>query len=166
MTKYVCVKTAPQELEKTESIVVMPDFVQDVLDCKQRMPNSGLLSPVYARALIDFIGHRYDEMFPGAGKFVAQEINGVPFANENDVALAIKNLFRKYYPQIFDKHIEYQVKNLPHGTKLVYFVGDHLDASTFNKFGIDRIDIKDVDFYMSRKDKKPNKGSFKKSEEV
>lgn len=167
MTKYVCVAALADDqiIEKGEHVIITPDFVQDVRDCRQHSPSSGLLSPVYARALIDFIGHKYDPNFPGAGKFVVQEINGVPFKDEADIAKAIAKLFRKYYPAIVDSYITYQIRNIPFGTKLIYFVGDFLDTSAFIKNGIDSISIKDVDVYMGRKDKKINKGGFKKLED-
>jgi len=166
MTKYVCVKLVPDRpLDKDECVIGLPDFVQDVQDCRCRRPNTGLLSAFYMRSLADHIGHKYDPQFPGSGHIVVNDYNGVPFKTIEDVAKTVTKMFRRYYPQIFDAYVEHQIKNKPFGVKLVYFVGDHADSGSFSRNGIDAIDEKDVDVYMGRKEKKPNKGSFKKIED-
>jgi len=165
MTKYVCVTSVPDhDLCKEEMIVKVPDFIQDVIECRQHMPNTGVLSPSYVHALANHIGHKYDPEFTGSGLMVVNDLKGVPFNNASDIAASMVKFFRRYYPKIFDACIDYQIKNKPMGIKLVYFVGDHLDSSAFVKNGIDVIDLKDVDIYMGRKDKKFNKGQFKKTD--
>lgn len=57
-------------------------------------------------------------------------------------------------PVIFDKVLEYNIKNRPHGTKLIYYVGDFGDTSPFFRNGIDEIAEKDVDEYLGLKPKK------------
>ena len=166
MTKYICVQSMSDlSLEKDECFIKTPDFVQDVIDCRYQRPNTNLLSPTYMRAIADYIGYKYDPAFPGSGCMVVQDFNGVPFSSVEDIGKAVVKMFRKHYPKIFDANIDYQIKNRPFGTKLIYFVGDHLDSGMFAKNGIDAIDLKDVDIYMGRKEKKTNKGSFKKIEE-
>lgn len=167
MTKYVCVKALPDRpLDKEECAIGMPDFIQDVTECRCRLPGTGVLSAFYLHAIADHVGHKYDPQFPGSGRIVVNDFSGVPFKTMEDVAKVVSRMFTRYYPKIFDAYLEHQIKNKPFGVKLIYFVGDHTNSGPFTRNGIDAIDEKDVDVYMGRKDKKVNKGNFKKSEDV
>jgi hypothetical protein len=57
-------------------------------------------------------------------------------------------------PIIFEKVLEYNIKNRPHGAKLIYYVGDLGDTGPFFRNGIDMIEEKDVDEYLGLKPKK------------
>ena len=153
MTKYICVQSIPETLEKGEAIVKVPDFVDDVVSCRTKMPSTGSFTPAYLRALGDYIGHKYDDKFPGAGIFVVNDYHGVPYKTHADVAKVVVKMFKKSYPKIFAQAIDHQIKHLPFGTKLVYFLGDFLDTEAFTRNGIDAVEEKDIPELMGRKPK-------------
>jgi hypothetical protein len=119
------------------------------------------------RTLADHIGSKYDAKFPGGGRIPTSAFNGVPFKSISDIARVVVGMFKSYYPSIFDSYIEHQIKNRPFGTKLIYFVGDFLQTGPFDRNGIERIEAKDVDSFMGRKDKKaPKKAEPSKTSEL
>jgi hypothetical protein len=160
MTKYVCVKAPPAALGKGEHVIAMPDFVAEVTGCRQKLPIQGLTTTTILHDLINFIDHKYEANFPGSGIFVLNDYKGIPFSSAADIAPVVKKIFSRCYPKFFDSFIDYQIKHRPFGTQLIYFVGDHTNTGAFAANGVDMIDEKDVDIYMGRKEKKPNKGHF------
>lgn len=164
MTKFIIVKRAPESIGRDECVIAYPNFVQEVSECRYPTPNTGVLSHLYMRAIADYIGHLYDQDFPGSAKFIVNEYNGVPFKTKEDVARHVVAMFKKFYPKIFDLYLDQRIKLRPFGTKLIYFVGDHLQSGPFDRNGIESITEKDIDATLGRKDKKPMKG--KKNEEV
>ena len=52
------------------------------------------------------------------------------------------------------KYLTHQILNRPLNTKLIYYVGDFNSTGPFYKAGVDLIDEKDVESYMTGKPKK------------
>jgi hypothetical protein len=50
--------------------------------------------------------------------------------------------------------LEYNIKNRPHGSKVVYYVGDLGDTGPFFRNGLDMIDESEVDAVLGLKAKK------------
>jgi len=157
MTKYVCVKARPESVGKDEHVVVVPDFLDEVRECRYPIPNGGAMSHLYLRAIVDHIGTKFDPMFPGSSKLNANDYQGIPVKSDVDVARLVVRVFKSFYPQIFDMAIEAQIKQRPFGTKLIYFVGDHLQTTPFARNGVDVIDEKDIPQYMGKKHSKSKK---------
>lgn len=109
------------------------------------------MSRHYLRAISDHIGSKFDPAFPGSSKFNVNDYEGIPFKNDVDIAKLVVKVFQRFYPQIFDMAVEVQIKARPFGTKLIYFIGDHLDTTPFSRNGIDVLDEKDIDQFLGRK---------------
>ena len=64
------------------------------------------------------------------------------------------NLLRNEYPAVFDRYLDSKIKNRPMNTKLIYFVGDFNSTGPFYKNGLDVLEAKDLESFLTGKPKK------------
>jgi hypothetical protein len=66
----------------------------------------------------------------------------------------ITRILKNEYPVVFDRFLDHELKNRPINTKLIYYVGEFATTGPFFKAGVDHIEQKDVESYMTGKPKK------------
>lgn len=153
MAKFVVVKEAPATLEKGEYVVNTPNFLEQIEANSRKAPKHMQTATHHLRELLNSVAEKYDhEMNPLSVKLV--NYVGLPFKDNNDLSAILVRILRNEYPAIFDKVIAYDLKNRPMNTKLVYFVGNFTSTAAFYSAGLDLVDQKDVEGYMTGKPKK------------
>jgi len=153
MAKFVVVNQAPATLEKGEIVIGQPDFMDQIVANQKKAPKHKQTAINHLREVLNSIGQAYD---PDMNVFKIRLINyeGLPFKDNTELSLIVNRILRTEYPAIFDKYLEYQLKNRPMNTKLVYYVGNFNTTGPFYKAGLDLIEEKDVEAYMTGKPKK------------
>lgn len=153
MAKFVVVKEAPAELRSGEVVITAPTFIEEVRQNMAKAPKGGHTAPNHLRYIVGSIGQKYDENLT-AWTVRPNLFEGRPYANEHELAAIVVEMLQSQYPAIFNKYLEYQIKNRPVGTKLIYYVGDFGSTTAFFSNGIDHIEEKDIDTYLGLKPKK------------
>ena len=153
MSKFVIVKTAPESLRKGESVLESPDFLEQIKACAHKAAKKNITGVNHLRDILNAIRLKYDEQLD-IFKVPLSQYEGLPFKDENDLSQIMVRMLKKERPLIFEKVLEYNIKNRPHGSKVIYYVGDLGDTSPFFRNGMDMIEEKDVDVELGLKAKK------------
>ena len=155
MTKFVRVKETPKELDKDCYIVEAPNFYVEILECDKKKPKSSLMTPHYLREILGTIGLKYADInFNALTDFNVSQFKGIPFNSIDDVHNVVMRAINSQNPNLINQYVDYHLKKRPFGTKLIYFLGDHLQTGSFTSNGIDEIKEKEVDVYLGKKSKK------------
>jgi len=152
-TKFVSVKEEPKDLPKDTFVIKPPDFLQEIHENRGREPRGGLTAVNHLRAIVHSIGSRYDETLT---EFSVRPTlyEGRRYNSNEELAAIVTEMLKTQFPKIFDSYLEFQIKNRPRNTKLIYVVGDHLNETAFYRNGIDHLDPKDIEVFLGLKPKK------------
>lgn len=153
MSKFVMVKTAPATLRKGEMVIGSPDFLEQIRACTHKASKKNITGINHLRDILNAIQQRYETDL-NLFKIPLSQYEGLPFNNENELSNIIIRLLKSERPVVFEKVLEYNIKNRPFGSKLIYYVGHLGDTTPFFRNGIDMIDEKDVDVELGLKPKK------------
>ena len=153
MAKFVVVNKAPSTLEKGEIVIGQPDFMDQIVANQKKAPHHKQTAINHLREVLNSIGQAYD---PDMNVFKIRLTNyeGLPFKDNNDLSAIVNKILKAEYPTVFDRYLDHQLKNRPMNTKLVYYVGDFNSTGPFYKAGLDHLEEKDVESYMTGKPKK------------
>jgi hypothetical protein len=153
MSKFVVVEEAPKTLEKGEIVVNQPNFMEQIVANQKKAPRSGLTAVNHLREILQTIGLKYD---PELNAMRIKLVNyvGLPFSDNTTLSHIVLKILRSEYPKVFDKALEYELQHRPTNTRLIYYVGNFNDTAAFYRSGIDHIELKDVESYMTGKPKK------------
>jgi len=155
MAKFTIVKERPQELDKDCIVIDAPNFMEEIKASARKKPQSKTLTPNYMRDIIGSIGLKYaDENFSALTSVNVSSYRGIPCEDDKSTQDVIFKICKESYPAMIDNYVEYHIKNRPHGTKLIYFLGDFTQSSKFFEHGIDEIKSKDIPVYLGYKKKK------------
>jgi len=155
MAKYVLVKEEPKILDKDCFIIDSPNFLNEIEQCIRKKPRSKTMSTNYLREIVATIGLKYaPEGFNPLSDVNISQFKGVPCENNKQTQDIVIKAFSKSYPEIFNLWVDYHIRHRPSGTKLIYFLGDHTQSSTFVQHGIDSLPTKEVDIFLGKKTKK------------
>jgi hypothetical protein len=153
MTKFVVVNKAPEKLEKGEIVISQPTFLDQIKQNSRKAPKQKLTAINHLREVLTSIAEKYDHDM-NVFKFRLVNYVGRPFNSDADLSNALTEILRNEYPVIFDKYLEHELKNRPMSTRLIYYVGNFNSTGPFYKAGIDMIEEKDVESYLTGKPKK------------
>lgn len=153
MAKFVVVKEAPETLEKGEYLIAQPTFMEQIVANQKKAPKHKQTAINHLREVLNSIGQAYD---PDMNVFKIKLFNyeGLAFNTNEDLSAIVVRILQNEYPVIFDKYVEHQLKARPTNTKLVYYVGNFTTTTPFYNAGLDLIEEKDVEAYMTGKPKK------------
>jgi hypothetical protein len=147
------VKTAPTTLRKGEIVLESPDFLEQIRNNAHKAAKKNLTGLNHLRDILNSIRQKYDVDL-NVFKIPLSQYEGLSFNSEEDLSRIVVRLLKKESPLTFEKVLEYNIKNRPNGTKLIYYVGDWGDTSPFFRNGIDAIEEKDLDEFLGLKPKK------------
>lgn len=150
MTKYVRIENIPENLSKEESVIYFPNFIEEVRSSRLRRPQSGTFGTHFTRAMAEEIAQRFDPDFDVFKNIKTHVLNDVPFSSDEDIARKMFGLFADQYPKIFDSYIDYKVRNLPFGTKVVYFNGPFQYTTGFTKNGVEQITLAEAEILLDK----------------
>lgn len=153
MSKFVVVKEAPKTLEKGEMVIVQPTFLSEIEQNHRKAPKHKQTAINHLREVLNAIGQKYDQDM-NVFKMRLVNYEGRAYKDNDELSAIVVSLLRSEYPQIFDKYVEHELKNRPLNTKLVYYVGDFNTTGPFYKAGLDLLENKDIESYMTGKPKK------------
>lgn len=153
MSKFVVVSEAPKEIGKDELVIQQPDFLEEISKNAKKAPKHGLTGINHLRDIMSSIAEKYDHSM-NVFRFRMGNYEGLPFKNNDELSAIITKILKAEYPAIFDKWLEHMLAKRPSNTKLVYYVGAFSSTAPFFKAGIDHIEEKDVESYLSGKPKK------------
>jgi hypothetical protein len=153
MSKFVVVKEAPTMLAKGEIIIVQPTFLSEIEQNSRKAPKHMQTAINHLREVLNTIGQKYDQDM-NVFKMRLVNYEGRAYKDNNELSAIFVSLLRSEYPVIFDKVLEFELKNRPLNTKLIYYVGDFNTTGPFYKAGLDFLENKDIESYMTGKPKK------------
>ncbi len=153
MAKFVVVKQAPETLEKGEIVIGQPDFMDQILANIKKAPKHKQTAINHLREVLNSIGQVYDPEM-NVMKIKLNNYKGLAFNDSKDLSAIVVKILKNEYPSIFDRYLDHQLKNRPMNTKLIYYVGDFTATAPFYKAGLDLIEEKDVESYMTGRPKK------------
>ena len=153
MAKFVLVDKAPEKLEKGEIVIGQPDFMEQITANIKKAPKHKQTGINHLREVLNSIGQAYDQEM-NVYKIRLVNYEGLPFKTNEDLSAIVCKILKNEYPAVFDKWLELQLKNRPMNTKLVYYIGDFRTCTPFYKAGLDLIEPKDIEAYMTGKPKK------------
>lgn len=156
MSKFVKVTEAPENLPSGCFVISAPSFLEEIKSCDKKRPKTGLMTPHYLREIIGTIALKYDstETFNALTQVNVTHFKGIPFKDLNEVEEILNRAISANCPELFDMYVDYHIKKRPFGTKLIYFLGSHLNTGPFTRNGIDEIQAKEVDTYLGNKPKR------------
>lgn len=153
MSKFVVVPTAPVSLRKGESVIESPKFLEQIRANAHRAAKKKLTGINHLRGILEAIQQSYETDL-NVPKIPLSLYEGIAFDDENDLSRLIVRLLKSERPAVFEKVLEYNIKNRPHGSKVIYYVGDLHDTTPFFRNGMDMIELQDVDVELGIKAKK------------
>lgn len=153
MSKFVNVKVAPTVLRSGEVIIKSPDFLEQIRVNAHKAAKRNLTGINHLRDILNDIRQKYDPDL-NIFKIPLNRYEGLTFENELDLSKIIVRLLKTECPGVFEKVLEYNIKNRPYGSKLIYYVGNWGDTGAFTKNGIDSIEEKEIEEYLGLKPKK------------
>jgi len=153
MSKFVNVRVAPETLRKNEIVIRAPDFLEQIRENAHKAAKKNLTGINHLRDILNSVRQKYDPDL-NIFKIPLSQYEGLSFNNEDGLSKIIVRLIKKECPNVFEKVLEYNIKNRPNGTKLIYYVGNWSDTGAFTRHGIDFIEEKDIEEYLGLKPKK------------
>ena len=153
MAKFTVVNRTPESVTKSEYVIAQPDFMEQILANAQKAPRKKQTGVNHLREILQSISVKYDPEL-NAMKVPMVKYQGVPYKDDAELATIVNRILKTEYPKIYERVLEFDIKNRPMNTKLVYYVGDFNSTGPFYKAGLDFIEEKDVEAYLTGKPKK------------
>lgn len=157
MAKFLPVKVAPTTLKKGEHVIAAPNFLTEILANQTKAPRGNLTGRQQLRYIADEVARRYAPEELSGFSVKVHMFEGRPYKDNNELNEIVVEMFATCAPVIFKRYLEYQIKNRPTGTTLIYCVESPYvnELEVFQQQGIER--------YEQEKPKRaPNKGAFGK----
>lgn len=153
MSKFIIAKKVPSSLGKGEVVIRSPDFMEQIEANIHKASKKHQTSIHHMRDILNSVQQKYETDL-NIFKVPLSQYEGIAFSGNEELSKILVGLLKKERPEIFEKVLEYNIKNRPYGSKLIYYVGDLGDTGPFFRQGIDMIEEKDVDEYLGVKPKK------------
>lgn len=153
MSKFVNVKVAPTTLRTGEVVIKSPDFLEQIRANAHKAAKRNLTGINHLRDILNDVRQKYDPDL-NIFKIPLNRYEGLAFENELELSKIIVRMLKNECPGVFEKVLEYNIKNRPYGSKLIYYVGNWGDTGAFTKNGIDSIEEREVEEYLGLKPKK------------
>lgn len=135
MAKVVVVKKAPKSLKERESVITMPDFLEQVKECSKMLGKGNLTSVNNLRVVVNAVGIKYDPTFSSLNSVNLSKFQGREYNTLEDFAEIVSEVFNRQYPQMVDRYIEYQLRQRNPQVDTIYFVGPEEKVQVFQNFG-------------------------------
>ena len=154
MAKYCIVDKAPAELKDGELVLRPADFMEQILDNKSKARQGNLTASNHLRYIAGSIGYKYDPKLEQV-TIKPHLFIGRRYSNDQELSGIIVEMMKSQYPTIFQSVLDYQIKNRPQNTKLIYFEGSIGTTDIpFQLNGIDKITEEELATERSGKTKK------------
>lgn len=135
MSKVILVSESPENLKEGEAFIGMPDFLEQVVECQNMLGRTTLTSVNNLRAVMTAIGLKYDDDFSPLSSVNLTKFSGREYKSHAAFAEIIVEILNKQYPKMFDKVIEYGIKQRNNNVDTIYFAGPEEKLDVFKEFG-------------------------------
>jgi len=153
MAKFVVVKEAPATLEKGEVVITPPSFLEEIQANVRKEPKRKQTGINHLREILNSIAQKYDPEM-NVMKFRLVNYEGIAYANDSELSAVILRILTTERPETLENYLDKVIKARPMNTKLVYYTGSFNTTGPFYKNGLDLLDEKDVESYVTGKPKK------------
>jgi hypothetical protein len=153
MAKYVVVKEAPTTLDKGEIVINSPSFLTEIEANVRKEPKRKQTAINHLREILNSIAQTYDPEM-NVMKFRLVNYEGLAYSNNLELNSIILRILAAERPETLDAFLDKKIKTRPMNTKLVYYTGPFTSTGPFYKNGIDLLDEKDIESYITGKPKK------------
>jgi len=162
-TKFVIVNEAPRELKKNEYLIDKPSFLNEIELHRSKLPKNNLTAPFFMRMILDSIAQKYDPENMTAYSVKVHKYEGRPFTSTKSLNNIFLEMLKTEYPIIFEKYLDYQIRNRPYGTNIIYYVPSRIKEmyEIFYKHGVDEL-VEE----KPTKDKQANKNTTKEKSDI
>jgi hypothetical protein len=157
MTVYIRINNEdelPKPLPKHCIFLTKPTFLDEILKLPKNYFRKNFTNQDNLRLAADEVAKKYDQTLNVFTQLKAFNYEGVSFTSMEEFSVILVKMFNNDYPKIFQKYYESIIKNLPFGTKVVFFKGTFQDETVFSKFAIERVELSDLDKHISTKKQK------------
>lgn len=154
MAKFIVVESAPEQLDKAEHVIDRPTFTDIIEKVMIHRPTAKRTAPNQMREILGEIQDKY-QVDLNVFKIPLSLYDGIEFKDYEHYNHILTQMLLTERPNLFEHILEYNIKNRPYGTKLIYFIGRWNETGPFFKNGIDTIEEKDIDEYLGRTPKEP-----------
>lgn len=153
MAKFIVVKQVPQTLEKGEVVINPPLFLEEIQANVRKEPRRKQTAINHLREVLNSIATKYDPEM-NVMKFRLVNYEGISYADDAALSAIILRILNAERPVTLDNYLDHQIRTRPMNTKLVYYTGNFNTTGPFYKNGLDLIEEKDLESYMTGKPKK------------
>lgn len=167
MSKFICVRELPASINKNEHIIFAPNFL-DEIHAARSASRSKLTTVNLLKQIVGNIANHYDtqlEFDVFAGIPYAQ-YDGIAIESNEQLSDLVVQMFKKHWPKMLDKYMNYHIQHRPVGTKLIWFNGPFEEAGAFARFGIEVVTQEEANQLLGKKEDVKKAKSKKKVEEV
>lgn len=142
MAKFTIVKERPENLEKDDFVIEAPTFLEEIRANSRKAAKNSLTGVNHLRGITDTVAAKYDPEGMSAFSVRPHMYEGRRFTNDEELSAIVVDMFKQECPKIFTKYVEYQLRNRPKGTKLVYLVDTGLTGMVqlFQNQGLDQLE--------------------------
>lgn len=155
MSRFLVVKTAPENLQEHEFVIGKPDFYEQINKSKTKKPKSSQMTVNYLREVIASIGQKYiGQDFDTLLSINVSKFIGVPCGTDKEVHDILIKAFEEQCPSILSSYIQHRFKQRPSRTNIIYYTWNPKYAGKFVEYGWEQISLKDLEDERSGKQKK------------
>lgn len=122
MGKFIIVSERPASLNKGEYLIDKPSFLEEIALHRAKAPRNGLTGNYHLRVILDSIAQKYDPERMTAYSVRVNNYEGIKFSSDEELNEIIVRMLKSDYPAIFEKYLEYKIKNRPINTELIIYV--------------------------------------------
>lgn len=155
MSKFLTMKTAPENLQDHEFVIGAPDFYAQIDQCKAKKPKSAQMTLHYLREVIAAVGQKYlGNDFDTLLAINISRYVGVPCATNKEVHDVLIKAFESQYPKLLLAYVHNCFKQRPSGTNLIFYTGNPRYVTTLVESGWEQVNEKHLEDLRSGKPKK------------
>jgi hypothetical protein len=155
MIKFAIVNETPKSLKKGEIVISKPDFLEQIAANKAKAAKTGLTGNTQLRYITDAIAMKYDPQNMSAWSVKPHLFEGRSYSSDEDLSKIVVEMLEICYPKVFARYVDYQLKNLPANTEMIYFVDFKVEGAAVPLFENGLVNVTDQP-KSSKKQEKTN----------
>lgn len=153
MAKFIVVNEAPAAVGKDEVVINQPDFLEQIQANARKASSKKLTGISHLREVLSSIAEKYDHDM-NVFKIKLVNYTDIAYTDDAELSAIIVKMLHNEYPPIFAKYLDHKIKTRPMNTKLVWYVGNFNTTTPFYDNGLDLLENKDYEAYITGKPKK------------
>lgn len=138
VAKVILIKEKPPEnmLETGEIVLDVPSFLPEVKASHRKASGKQITSIWHLREIVGLITEKYDKDLLAFVRIPYANYEGIAFENDEDISAIVTKILDKHAPELLTKALDYNVKNRPPSTKVIYFTGPESYLPVFFANGV------------------------------